>query len=118
MSYRQSSYDPLASTSGPVLKPYDKWQWLGVAFEIVGVIGVITYVAAKRGWLGDAWLSGYAAVPLIGIGALFIAYRRAPGEPVSEAELRRNARRFLLTILAGVAIAAGILLIAHAQGDF
>ena len=46
MSYRQSSFDPYASPRyGRPLRPYNKWQWLGVGAAALG-LAIIALAAA------------------------------------------------------------------------
>ncbi|RST29995.1 hypothetical protein HMF7854_03495 [Sphingomonas ginkgonis] len=62
MTYRQSSYDPLAATvQGKPLRPFNWVQWTGVALFVVGVA------------LFLAQLAGAAGLPA------FAAFRKAPG---------------------------------------
>lgn len=46
MSYRQSNFDPALHEehSGKPIRPFDRWQWVGVAAGAVGLVLVILFL--------------------------------------------------------------------------
>ena len=117
MSYRQSSYDPLAtSVGGRPLRPFNWVQWTGVA--LVG-LSLVLVVAMLAGELGVSWLRPLRHAPVFIpalIGSFLINSRREPAvDPAPElASERRNwlirvsaACVLILGLAAVVAIATG-----------
>jgi hypothetical protein len=48
VTYRQSSFDPShgePARSGPPLRPFDRWQWLGVVSGLLGIAVVALFIA-------------------------------------------------------------------------
>ena len=105
--YRRSSFDPNAyEQPGPVIRPFNAFQWLGVVIAGLGVLLFLVQLAGRLGWLpewfGDISSSG---VMLLLIGSLLVNSRRERGTQVGAEQLQRNRR----VLLATVAILAAVL---------
>jgi len=107
--YRQSSFEPNAwEPAGAPLRPFNRWQWLGVALGLSGAALLLVELAGRSGLialeLGDM-------APLMSLlccaGMLLITSRRAPvTDPVAFAR-----RRKLALITAGIAAIVGCALV-------
>lgn len=108
--YREHSFDPNAYVPmGPPLRPYNKVQWLGVAFAVLGLIAFLGYCAEKLG-LVPHWLASPAPIIMLGgVGSMLINTRRQPIPEAEQAEYRRKLRErtILALIVATVAAAIG-----------
>jgi len=89
--YREHSFDPNAGGDyGPPLRPFNKWQWVGVA---VGSIGVLAMLAALAGSFhlirADTkdWVP--VATSFCALGSVLINSRRQPGGFTSETRRKR-----------------------------
>ena len=115
--YRQHSYDPNAGFEEPrPLKPYDKWQWLGVAaigFAALLMLADLFFEFADN-WMRLPvldWSSGAFVVLCIG-GLLIMKYRREPTEddPNPErSERRRRLNGFAFIAIGLISVAYNIL---------
>jgi len=112
MGYRESSYDPLASAPGPVLKPYNAWQWLGVGLTLAGMLLSVVSLGAILGWLPRGWNTMPGAILLVSTASLLITSRRGPPTERTPEERRRSARLFAVTILIGATVALALILVA------
>ena len=111
--YRQHSYDPNAGYEEPVpLKPYDKWQRLGVCSVGAGALLLVISLMfdGARDWPRLAivdWSSGAVFLLCIG-GLLLMKYRREPtaDDPQPAASERRRRLNALIWIAIGTAAVA------------
>ena len=110
--YRQHSYDPNAGWEDPrPLKPYDLWQWTGVAALAAAVLALLAaiFFETLRDWMHLAWMRGGAGFMIAGGGLLLVRYRREPTEDEPNPERRERRRR-----LGGMAfIAIGMSAVAY-----
>jgi drug/metabolite transporter (DMT)-like permease len=107
--YRQSGFDPNSwEPAGAPLRPFNRWQWLGVALGLTGAALLVGELAGRSGLialkLGDM-------APLMSLlccaGMLLITSRRAPvADPAAFAR-----RRKLALIAAGLAAVVGCALV-------
>ena len=111
--YRQSSFDPNAyEQPGPVIRPFNAFQWLGVVIASLGVLLFLAQLGGRFGlipdWFGDVSTS---AVMLTLVGSLFINSRRERGTQVGSEQLARNRRVLLITVAILAAILGAALVI-------
>ena len=89
--YREHSFDPNAGGEGPPLRPFNKWQWVGVAMMVAGALAMLATVAVRIAWLHDA--SKDDLIPmgstLVIFGSLLINSRRQPGKFTPETKRKR-----------------------------
>jgi hypothetical protein len=94
--YREHSFDPNAGGDfGPPLRPFNKFQWVGVGFLIFGVVAMLATLAASFHLIRTDtkdWLP--VATMLCAFGSVLINSRRQPGG------LRSETRRKRMVILA------------------
>ncbi len=110
--YRQSRYDRNAyERLGPPLRPYNGWQWLGVAFALAGLAISLVYFAGRLGWVAPLIDSTSPALGLtLGGGALINSRRQPAHDPAPELAAERK-RLLIITIsicAAVIAVAAVI----------
>ena len=100
MSYRQSTYQPLAhEVAGPSLRPFNWVQKLGAILVAVGVAYLLLWAAGRAGWT-PRWVGEIAPVyALIMLGAVFIQYRRE-----DSADAPQRARNRALLVAAAVTL--------------
>jgi hypothetical protein len=111
--YRQSSFDPNAyEQPGAPLRPFNAFQWLGVAIASLGVLLFLVQIAGRFGWIPD-WFGDVSssAVMLTLIGTLFINSRRERGTQVGSEQLVRNRRILLITVAILAAVLGAALVI-------
>ncbi|WP_114227708.1 MULTISPECIES: hypothetical protein [Sphingomonas] len=112
MSYRQSTYDPLApAANGPPLKPFNWVQWCGVAMAALGVVGSLLWLGAVTG-LVPAWGKDFVRFGLIGtFGIILINTRRADVPPEERVAYRAKQRRqsIIMLVIIGVASVAAFI---------
>ena len=88
--YRESSFDPNAGGEGPLRRPFNKWQWVGVAMMVAGALAMLATVAARIGWLhatkDDLIPMGST---LVIFGSLLLNSRRQPGGFTPETRRKR-----------------------------
>jgi len=109
--YRQHSYDPNAyERLGPPLRPYNRWQWLGVVLILASLAINIVYFAGRLGWISPLLDGSAGAVGLLLPGILLINSRRHPATDLAP-ELAPARKRLLIIT---VAICAAILGVAAA----
>jgi len=112
MSYRQSSYDPLAtSVGGKPLRPFNWVQWTGVGMVALGVALTLAMLAGE---FGIPWLRPLRHAPVtmpMLIGVLLVNSRREP-VPDSAPELAAARRKWLAITVAvcGVILGAAAVL--------
>ena len=110
--YRSSSYDPEAGLRwGPPLRPYNLWQWLGVALTLVGAAIYALFLAGKMGWLEPPLdhPTGAGALVLAGF-ALTHSRRQAIADFAPElAPVRRRWLIITVTLCAVIIGAATII---------
>jgi hypothetical protein len=89
--YREHSFDPNAGGEGAPLRPFNRWQWVGVAMMVAGALAMLATVAVRIGWLHDA--SKDDLIPmgstLVIFGSLLVSSRRQPGGLRSETTRKR-----------------------------
>ena len=77
--YRDTSnYDPYAGgDTGPPMRPFNKWQWIGVAMMVAGGLAMVATVAIRFAWhqfrMGD-WIP--LGSTLVIFGSVLINSRR------------------------------------------
>ena len=103
--YRQHGFDPNAfEQPGPPLRPFDKWQWLGVALGSAAVLLFAADLAGRAGIIphktGDM---GGVIMLLLMPALLLVNHRRGPATLVGSEQLGR--RKVLLVLIAAAAIA-------------
>ncbi|MFL6740366.1 MAG: hypothetical protein ACJ8FF_02550 [Sphingomicrobium sp.] len=115
--YRESNFDLNTPPDyGRPLRPFNAWQWLGVAIIIAGIAVVVAAFASRFGWLPaevGKWLA--AGTSLCVIGALFVNSRRETLSPEETAKRRRGA---LIGAAIGLAICAVGAVILYFAGAF
>lgn len=101
MSYRQSSFDPRVTRREvhPILRPFDRWQWLGVVTSVLAGALVLLWFADHTGVLRTGFTSMAFTIPFILSGGLLL--RRDPALPAGELGERKWQ---LVVILAGLAL--------------
>jgi hypothetical protein len=112
MSYRHSSYEPLAAeVPGRPLRPYNMAQWLGVVMTAAGLALGHAHIAARLGWLPS--LLDSAAIPfwLVILGSFLVGCRREPGRLQTPSEVRRGYRLFAATLAIGAVLAVALFLL-------
>ena len=115
--YRDTSnYEPLSKGEyGRPLRPFNAWQWVGVAFVGVGLITFFAVVASQLGWISPQFKDSFpAATSLCVIGSLFINSRREQLDPEENARRRRQV--IIATIVALAACAVGLAAILYFKG--
>ena len=110
MSYRQISYDPLASIPGRARRPFNWVQWLGVGIEALAVAWLLLFAASEFGWLGATHLVPQPATILAIVGAVLVGSRREEPLPLSTQQQRRNGL-WLKVVSALLMVAGAILLV-------
>ncbi|MEO6435146.1 MAG: hypothetical protein ABIP55_05235 [Tepidisphaeraceae bacterium] len=104
--YRQSTYDPdTHERMGRPMRPFNKWQWLGVAFAVAGVAVYLLYLAGRLGWIAPLLSSPTGGIGFLLAGTALINSRRHPATDLAP-ELASARKRWMLII---VAICAAIL---------
>ena len=91
MSYRQSSFDPLAPSApvGP-RRPFNWVQWIGVGFEAAAVAMLVWHFSGLFGWTGAKPVStSYVTAPAM-LGVALINSRTQPLAAEDDAQRRRN----------------------------
>jgi drug/metabolite transporter (DMT)-like permease len=107
--YRQSNFEPNSwEPAGAPLRPFNRWQWLGVALGLAGAALLVVEIAGRHDLIA---LKLDDAAPLMSMlvctGMLLITSRRAPvTDPVAYAR-----RRKLALIAAAVAAVVGCALV-------
>jgi hypothetical protein len=110
MSYRQSSFDPLFIPSSTRPKrPFNWVQWLGVGCEVAAGAVLLLHLGGQFGVLGGEPVTVHYATVLALVGMTLINSRREEGEPLSDAQRRRNAQWLWWTIAILVCVAAILL---------
>ena len=101
--YRASSYDPEAGMRwGPPLRPFNKWQRLGVALTLFGAAVDLIYVGGYFGWISPLLDRPTGAGLLILAGIALMHSRRQP--IVDTAPELAAARHRSLLITLGVCV--------------
>ena len=106
--YRDTSnYEPFAGPDyGRPLRPFNKWQWVGVGCGIVGVLVMLGTLAARLdGMAADSsdWLP--LGTTLCALGTVLINSRRETLSAEQTAERRRRALIVLAIAFLFMAIA-------------
>ncbi|UUR07496.1 hypothetical protein [Sphingomonas glaciei] len=101
MGYRQSNFDPLATTTTihPIARPFDRWQWFGVFAEVVAVVLLLLFLADRA----HIWRTGFDSVVFIMpfmLGGSFLLRR----DPELPANMLGERKWQLLIILLGFAL--------------
>ena len=88
--YREHSFDPNAGSEGP-RRPFNRWQWVGVAMMVAGALAMLATVAVRIGWLHDA--SKDDLIPmgstLVIFGSLLVNTRRQAAGLTPETRRKR-----------------------------
>jgi len=112
VSYRQSTYDPLAVVrSRRPKRPFNWVQWIGVGMEAFAIVWLLVVTAGALGWFGLHRVEVQPATGFAVIGMLLINSRMEEGDPISEEQRRRNQKWLLWTSVILVGIAAILLAI-------
>jgi hypothetical protein len=116
MSYRRSTYEPLASTGpGRPARPYDRTQRVGVGFMILGLILLGLQLAGIFGVAALASLKHVPVVLLTTLGVLLINSRREPiVDPAPE--LAQARRKWLVIVGAACGLLLGLALVLASRG--
>jgi hypothetical protein len=112
MSYRQSSFDPLAPSApvGPA-RPFNWLQWIGVGFEAAAIAILLWHFSGVLGWTGAKPVSPIYGTATAIIGMTLINSRTQPLAAEDEPQRRRNARwlAWALGVVATLALLAIII---------
>lgn len=109
--YREHNFDPSAGgNQGVPMRPFNKWQWVGVGFVAAGILVMLAVLAGRLGWgpmKGEDILPVGTALCLV--GAAIVGSRREPVQLTPEQSARLNRRKILViaVALAVCAIVAG-----------
>jgi hypothetical protein len=112
MGYRQSSYEPLATSyGGRPMRPFNWVQWTGVG--LIG-LGLALVLAMLAGQLGVSWLRPLRHAPVFIpalIGSLLINSRREPVvDPAPELAAARRKSLLITAIVCAVILGAAALI--------
>jgi uncharacterized membrane protein YdcZ (DUF606 family) len=109
-----SGFDPNAGGElGPPLRPFNKWQWLGVAMLVAGALVMFAALASRFGWLPatkDDWIPMSSS--LVIFGSVLVNSRRS--HVSLSPETRR--RRLLIVLVAAALCALAAVLIFYFKG--
>jgi hypothetical protein len=101
--YRQSSFDPNAGGAyGRPLRPFNRWQWIGVGLVVAGIAVMIAVMAGSFGLVpksAEDILPMGTSLSLI--GALLVNSRR---EMLSPEETAAQRRKNLMGAVVGLAV--------------
>ena len=117
--YREHSFDPNAGfEEARPLKPYDKWQWVGIgAMALAAVLLVASILFDKAdGWARLGGMPSGAGFLLAISGALLMRYRREPTDDEPHPESSERRRRIVGLVLIALALAAVAYNIFASQG--
>jgi len=108
MSYRQSSYDPLAtSVGGKPLRPFNWVQWTGVAMIALGVAFALAFLLGQAGLIPQYLHNALPGSQLPLIGMFLINSRREP--VVDQApELAGERRKWLIRVSVACVLILGL----------
>jgi hypothetical protein len=109
MSYREHSFDPNAGFEEPrPLKPYDKWQWVGIgAMAAAAVLMVASiFFDIADGWMRLGGTSSGASLALLLGGMLLMRYRREPTDTEPRPEKMERFRRLAALVIVAIGTAA------------
>ncbi|MCW3796283.1 hypothetical protein OMW55_00465 [Sphingomonas sp. BN140010] len=112
MSYRQSSYDPLAtSAGGRPLRPFNRVQWTGVALIVLSLLLVAAMLAGEFGLTSFRSLRHAPVfIPAL-IGSLLVNSRREPVvDPAPELAAARRKWLLITVAVCGVILGAAAVL--------
>jgi drug/metabolite transporter (DMT)-like permease len=107
--YRQSSFEPNAwEPAGAPLRPFNRWQWLGVALGLSGAALLAVDLAGRSGLVPFHLRDSAPLMSLLTCaGMLLVTSRRAPvADPAAYARKRK-----LALIAAGSAAIVGCVLV-------
>ena len=111
----RSSFDPNAGGDyGRPLRPFNKWQWAGVAFDVVGVAILLAAMAGNMGWISGTKDLFPAGMSFAALGTLLINSRRETLTPEQTARQRRRGLVAIAVALAACAI--GLTVIIYSKG--
>lgn len=101
MGYRQSNFDPLATTATvhPIVRPFDRWQWFGVFAEVVAVVLLLLFFADRAHIWRTGFDSAFFLFPFL-LGGGFLLRRDPELAPGTLGERKWQ----LLMILLGFAL--------------
>jgi drug/metabolite transporter (DMT)-like permease len=110
--YRHSNYDPNAwEPAGAPLRPFNRWQWLGVALGLAGAALLVLEIAGRHAFIA---LKLDNAAPLMSLlccaGMLLVTSRRAPLKDPAAFARRRNRALIAAAIAAIVGVALVVVL--------
>ena len=115
--YRDTSnFDPMPSSYGPPLRPYNKVQWIGAAMQLIAAAGYGYYIAQQAGWVPDLGFNTMMiALPFLLFGMTFVYSRRQ--EPVDLApELAAQRKRWMFITVAISALIIGTAIVLDYYG--
>ena len=115
--YRQHRFDPNAyDEPGPVIRPYNWVQWIGVAFAVIGGVLIMLHVAGRIGLIPQ-WVDKPtpSAFMLMLIGMTIVNSRRHPGTDPAP-ELAAERKRWLVIILGICGAMLGVAIAIHFSG--
>ena len=116
--YRNSSYNPEAGMRlGPPLRPYNGWQWLGVALTVVGAAVDLVFLASYFGWISPL-LDQPSGAPLLVLGGIGLMHSRREAIPDPAPELAPARRRWMIITLTLCVLIIGAATITEFTGAF
>lgn len=103
--YRESGFDPNAGgASGKPLRPFNKWQRLGVALVVGGALLIVALLIRKIAapdHASEDWIP--ASTSIVILGSVLVNSRR---EKLSPEQCARQRRRALIIVAFGLAACA------------
>ncbi|HEX5257745.1 MAG TPA: hypothetical protein VFW35_03060 [Sphingomicrobium sp.] len=111
--YREHSFDPNAGGEyGPPLRPFNKWQGLGVGVGVLGALVIAAEIASRVGWFPLKHDTVLAGTSLLLVGSMLVNSRRQPGGLTSET----SRKRMVIVAVALMVLGAALLTIFVLKG--
>jgi uncharacterized membrane protein YidH (DUF202 family) len=99
-----SSFDPNAGGEAP-MRPFNKWQWIGVAMIVAGTLVMVAMLAVRLAWhqaTKDDWIPLGSSLGIF--GTVLVNSRRQPGGFTPETRRKRMVIVAVGLMLFGAAV--------------